>query len=113
MFRRVYLFCAVALVLSPVAVVAQADDLNPTPHETQAFLAADRNRDALLEFSEFKTFVRLMAKTGQPTARQIRFFSAYRYAFGVADRNDDQVVSPAELRQADDAHQAGEGQMHN
>ncbi|MCL6282244.1 hypothetical protein M3P21_01770 [Ruegeria sp. 2012CJ41-6] len=99
--------------LVPVGATAQSPGLDPTPAEIDAFLAADANKDALLQLSEFKTFVRLMADAGQPTARQVRMFAAYRFAFRITDKNRDRVVSPDELRAADDAHQRGEGAGHN
>lgn len=86
---------------------AQSPGLNPTAGEIDAFVAADANKDAVLQFAEFKTFIRLMAKAGQPTARQVRTFGVYRYAFGIADKDGNGVVSPDELRAADDAHRAG------
>ncbi len=109
--RSVCIGCAVAL--APVSAPAQSSDLNPTATEVDAFLTADVNQDALLHLSEFRTFIRLMAEAGQPTARQIRMFAAYRFAFGITDKNNDQRVSPDELRAADDAHQRGEGAGHN
>ncbi len=104
---------AVILFFTPFSVFGQTVAVEPKPSETQAFLASDINRDAKLQFAEFKTFVRLMAASGQPTAQKVRFFSAYRFAFGVADKNKDQAVSPEELRVADDRFQAGEGSGHD
>ncbi len=77
--------------------------------EVSAFGQADRNRDGVLSRSEFPTFVRAMAATGQSTARQIRTFGAYGFAFGITDANGDGVVTPAELRSADNAHRSGRG----
>lgn len=101
-----------ALLLTTDAI-AQTSDLNPTRSETDAFLAADEDQDTVLQFAEFKTFIRLMARTGQPTARQVKTFGAYRFAFRIADKNRDGVVSPLELRAADDTHRAGQTAEQN
>ena len=47
-----------------------------------------------------------LAAAGQPTARQIRFFGAYRYAFGIADADGNGLVTPLELRSADNDFRA-------
>jgi len=75
--------------------------------EISAFGRADRNRDGVLSRAEFPTFVRAMAATGQPTARQIRTFGAYGYAFRITDANGDGRLTPQELRSADSAHRSG------
>ncbi len=94
------------LVLSlPLAAMAQTevDGVGPvTEGEVDAFVVADANRDGMLSFPEFREFVRQMARTGQPTARLIRNFAAYRIAFRRVDVNEDGFASPAELRSADD-----------
>ncbi|WP_432675357.1 hypothetical protein [Nioella aestuarii] len=76
-----------------------------TEGEVDAFVVADTNRDGLLSFPEFREFVRQMARTGQPTARLIRNFAAYRIAFRRVDVNEDGFASPSELRSADDDFQ--------
>ena len=101
----VCVFCLCAVQMAS----AQSSGLNPTSDEIDAFLQSDANQDGVLTKREFKTFVRAMARTGQPTARQIRFFGAYGIAFAIADLNDDGIVTPEELRAADDDHQAGKG----
>ena len=68
--------------------------------EVDAFVVADVDRDGLLSFPEFREFVRQMARAGQPTARLIRNFAAYRIAFRRVDVNEDGFASPAELRSA-------------
>lgn len=73
----------------------------PSQQEVDAYIAADRNKDNHLSKTEFRQFVKLMAKAGNPKARQIRFWRAYGYAFGIADRNKDGVIAPAELIKAD------------
>ncbi len=75
-----------------------------TTHEIDAFVLADRNKDGHLSRAEFKPFVRAMAKAGQPTALNIRFFAAYDFAFGIVDKNGDGLASPEELRTADDGY---------
>lgn len=87
---------------------AQAQDLNPTQDEIDAFLSADRNEDQILDLSEFRVFVNAMAETGQTTARTIRFFGVYEFAFSIVDENEDGRLEPAELRAADDAYRAAE-----
>jgi Ca2+-binding EF-hand superfamily protein len=73
----------------------------PSQLEVDAYIAADKNKDGHLSMAEFRRFVGLMAKQGNSKARQIRFFRAYRYAFGIADRNRDGRIAPAELIKAD------------
>ncbi|WP_157708912.1 hypothetical protein [Roseovarius faecimaris] len=91
------------------AAAAQAQQLNPTGDEIDAFVLADGNKDQQLSRTEFRTFVQAMAKAGQSTARQIRFFGAYDYAFNIADADGNGILTPMEMRQADDSHRAGEG----
>lgn len=93
--------------LWPTLAYGQA--LNPTGDEIDAFVLADGNKDQQLSRAEFRAFVQAMARSGQPTAKQIRFFGAYDYAFNIADANGDGVVTPMEMRTADDSHRAGEG----
>lgn len=96
MFKPVVFVFALVLPL-----MAQAQGFRATDQEVSAFAAADRNRDGMLSYSEFRIFVRAMAGAGQPTAKTIRNFGAYAYAFGVVDRNRDKLASPEELRAAD------------
>lgn len=86
--------------------IATAENLNPTKSEVDAFVKADRNEDRVLSRAEFKVFVRGMAAAGQPTAKKIRFFGAYGYAFSIVDKNKDAIVTPQELRAADDDFRA-------
>jgi Ca2+-binding EF-hand superfamily protein len=89
----------------PLAAMAQTEvaGVGPvTEGEVDAFVVADANRDGMLSFPEFRDFVRHMARNGQPTARLIRNFAAYRIAFRRVDLNEDGFASPAELRSADD-----------
>ena len=67
----------------------------PSQQEVDAYIAADKNKDGHLSRPEFRQFVKLMAKAGNPKAKQIRFWRAYRYAFGIADRNRDGLIAPA------------------
>ena len=75
--------------------------------EVDAFLVADKNEDLVLHFDEFVVFVNEMAKAGQKTSKTVRFFGAYRRAFRVTDVDQNGVVTPPELRRADDDFQAG------
>ncbi|WP_417670959.1 hypothetical protein [Roseibium sp.] len=77
-------------------------DLKPKKSEITAFLKADVNKDQVLTRKEFKTFVRAMAEFGQSTAKKIRFFGAYGFAFNIVDKNKDGIVTPMEMRSADD-----------
>jgi Ca2+-binding EF-hand superfamily protein len=88
---------------------ARAQALNPTNTEIGAFAQADRDGNLWLTLSEFRIFVNAMARAGQPTARKIRFFGAYKYAFSVADLNDDGRVTPMEMRSADNGFRASDG----
>ncbi len=85
-----------AMLAAPTALLAE-----PSQQEVDAYIAADRNKDKHLSKTEFRQFVKLMAKAGNRKARQIRFWRAYGYAFGIADRNKDGVIAPAELIKAD------------
>ncbi|WP_306044986.1 hypothetical protein [Nioella sp. MMSF_3534] len=98
------LVLVVSLVL-PLTALAQTEveGVGPvTEGEVDAFVIADENGDGMLSFPEFREFVRQMARTGQPTARLIRNFAAYRIAFRRVDANEDGFASPSELRSADD-----------
>lgn len=95
-----------ALLCLGLPLTAKAQTMTATGAEVAAFANADRNKDQKLSQAEFKTFVQFMAKAGQPTARKIRFFGAYAYAFKVVDKNRDGQASPQELRSGDDTHRA-------
>lgn len=77
-----------------------------TSDEVNAFLGADLNKDLVLDRSEFKTFILLMAQAGQSTSKTVRAFNAYGYAFKITDKNRDGVITPQELRSADDEFRA-------
>jgi len=78
-----------------------AKQLKPTNVEIVAFVKADKNKDRVLSKKEFKIFIRAMAAFGQSTAKTIRFFGAYGYAFSVVDKNQNGIITPWELRSAD------------
>ncbi|PLX34678.1 MAG: hypothetical protein C0605_12860 [Hyphomicrobiales bacterium] len=99
-------FWAAAFMLATISP-GQAQRLNPTGSEVRAFLKADANRDRVLTRREFRRFVRAMAASGQSTARLIRFFSGYDYAFAIADKNGDGIVTPMEMRRADQGFRRG------
>lgn len=101
LMKRVFLFAFSSLLLLPMHIPAQSKGLNPTKTEIRAFLKADRNKDGKLTKREFRTFVRAMAATGQPTAKTIRLFAAYDFAFSYSDRNKDGILTPNEMRAAD------------
>jgi hypothetical protein len=87
---------AVVAVMLPSAAWCE-----PSETEERNYVAADQDRDDHLNRAEFEQFVRLMAKAGKSKARQIRFFGAYGYAFGIADANGDGFIAPDELIEAD------------
>lgn len=88
--------------------LALAQPIPASEAEVRAFVDADGNTDGVLTPTEFRVFVQAMARSGQPTARQIRFFGAYGYAFGVVDTNRDGVATPEELRRGDDTHRGNQ-----
>lgn len=94
------------LALGMLAAPCAAQQFAATTVEVQAFVGADQDGNGVLTPPEFRAFVQSMAQAGQPTARQIRFFGAYGYAFGIADTNDDGVITPLELRSGDETHRA-------
>ena len=93
----------------PATVLAQEQGAPYSTSEIDAYVIADVDKDGVLNQAEFKTFVQEMAKTGQSTARQIRFFGAYGFAFSITDVDDNNIVTPEELRSADDDHRGGTG----
>ena len=96
---------ATALAVFVVASSATSG-FEATQVEIDAFLGADTNEDLVLDRNEFKTFVLAMAKSGHKSSKTVRAFGAYTYAFDVTDANRDGVVTPQELRTADDDFQA-------
>ncbi|PUB18613.1 EF-hand domain-containing protein [Yoonia sediminilitoris] len=99
-----FLYLALPCAILPQPLSAQQGPIAATSVEVDAWVAADGNTDARLDRTEFEVFVRAMAETGQTTARQIRMFGAFGFAFGIADKDNDGFVSPGELRAADDNH---------
>lgn len=83
-----------------------AQNLNPTQSEIDAWAKADGNADGRLDKSEFIVFVKAMAEAGQKTAQRVRFLRAYGYAFSVADSNQDGILTPEEMRAADNRQRA-------
>lgn len=79
-----------------------------TTGEVDAFVRADSNGDGVLNYPEFRAFVRQMAASGQSTAITIRSFGAYRLAFRRVDADRNGVATPTELRQADNGFRAGD-----
>ncbi len=94
------------MIMLCAPLCATAQPVAATGAEVDAFVKADRNKDAMLTPAEFRVFVTEMAKAGQSTARQIRLFRAYGYAFKVVDKNRDGLASPQELRSSDTDHRA-------
>lgn len=98
----------ISLALTFIAAPCMAQPIPASDTEVQAFMAADRNGDGVLSPAEFRAFIQAMARAGQPTARRIRFFGAYDYAFSIVDTDADGVVTPSELRRGDDSHRFGQ-----
>ena len=98
--------CLGVIISTGLMAATVSNAFEATEAETRSFLAADVNKDLVLNRKEFRTFVQLMADAGQSTSKTIRAFGAYGYAFGIADRDKDGVVSPHELRAADDEYRA-------
>ena len=78
-----------------------AQNVKPTQSEIDAWVKSDANADGRLNKSEFIVFVKAMAEAGQKTAQRVRFFRAYGYAFSVADKNQDGILTPEEMRAAE------------
>ena len=95
-----------ALGVASLCLAAAVQAFEATETEVAAFLLADVNKDLVLDRKEFKTFVLEMAKTGHDTSKTVRAFGAYGYAFRITDQNKDGVVTPQELRTADEDFQA-------
>lgn len=98
--------CAGALCVAVAGFVSgtshvEAKKLKPTSVEIVAFVKADRNKDRVLSKKEFRVFIRAMAVAGQSTAKTIRFWGAYNYAFSVIDKNKNGIITPWEMRAAD------------
>lgn len=89
------------------ATQAVAQQVKATKSEINAFIKADKNEDRQINKSEFRVLVNLMAASGQPTAKRIKFFRAYSYAFSVADKDKNGILSPKELRSADNDYKSG------
>lgn len=88
--------------------ITAAKNLNPKRSEINAFIKADVDKDRHLTKNEFRIFIKQMALAGQSTAKKIRFFGAYGFAFSTVDKNKDGILSPLELRSADDTYRKSE-----
>jgi Ca2+-binding EF-hand superfamily protein len=96
-------------VLATLLVVTEslhAQPVNATPSEVDAFKSSDKDKNRVLSKEEFPAFVDLMAANGQTTAKAIRFFGVYDYAFSFADKNGDGILTPREMRSANNEHRA-------
>lgn len=105
--RAIFGLTSLFVVIGFQPAAAVAFELNPTQTEINAFMKADANKDRVLTKKEFRTFIQHMAGSGSKTAKKIRFLSAYGLAFSIADTNRDGVVTPLEMRAADNAHGVG------
>lgn len=85
----------VAVIALTIVAPAYAD---PQRAQAQAnFIAADVNKDELLDLAEFTTFVNLNADHNLGRAGMIRGFGMHGRAFSEADANGDGMVSKQEL----------------
>lgn len=91
-------------VLGTAVPSVEAKKLKPMQTEINAFVKADQNKDQRLSRAEFKVFVDEMAKSGQSTAKRIRFWKAYGYAFSRVDKNKNGLAEPMEMRNADSGY---------
>lgn len=91
-------------VLGTAVSSAEAEKLKPMQTEINAFVKADQDKDQRLSRAEFKIFIDEMAKSGQSTAKRIRFWKAYGYAFSRVDKNKNGLAEPMEMRSADSSY---------
>lgn len=65
--------------------------------QQEAFMAADKNGDTKLNSAEFKTFIDGLAASGNAMAGKIKGAGRYALAFGRIDKDQDGLLTPAEL----------------
>ena len=89
-------FTSLALIaLLPLSVSAHAD---PQREQLKAnFLAADADKNGLLNVAEFKVFINLNADHKLGRAASIRRFEMYTKAFKEIDANGDGIVTQEEI----------------
>ncbi|MCO6185288.1 hypothetical protein [Rhizobium sp. L1K21] len=97
--------------LSATATFAEEikSPVKATKSEIAAFVAADLDKSITLTAEEFKAFVDKMAEDGETKALTIRLMGLYNYAFKKIDKNIDGVVTPQELRSANDDYKRTAG----
>lgn len=95
MLRKPVIALSLALAISPASAFAVSNK-----DAAKAFNSADRNSDNALNRAEFESFLRRMAKLGNPNAaRAVQFgFVGFRIAFADADANGDGKVTSRELQ---------------
>ena len=84
-------------VATPLLANQEADD---RAKARENFQQADANSDRQLTRAEFRDFINANADDGLGRAGMVRRFGAYDTAFERLDKNEDGVVTPAELAAA-------------
>ncbi|WP_108787168.1 EF-hand domain-containing protein [Erythrobacter sp. Alg231-14] len=85
------------LVATPLLANEVADD---QAKARENFQQADADNDGELTPAEFREFINANADDGLGRAGMVRRFGAYDTAFGRIDKNEDGLVTPAELSAA-------------
>ena len=69
--------------------------------EVSDFIASDSDNDGVLVGGEYREFIKRRAKAGNASAKFVVTFGAWGRALKTVDTNDDNIVTPAELRAFD------------
>ena len=99
--RSVELGLTVALATTAIVSNAAAAKKLTRQQQVDAFLRADKNKDEVLSRAEFKSFMKDLARLGQPTAKRVKFWGVYGMAFNRVDANKNGLLEPRELERAD------------
>lgn len=83
----------VLLLLSPVSAQAQDNQLGQ-----ENYIQADVNKDGMLDYTEFVTFIDLNAADNLGRAKLVSSRGLHARAFERIDTNGDGSVTPEELR---------------
>ena len=83
----------ILLLLNPVSVLAQDNQLGQ-----ENYIQADVNKDGVLDYEEFVTFIDLNADDDIGRAKMISSGGLYERGFKRVDANGDGHVTPEELQ---------------